>query len=100
MNFKKRTLGMIAIAFVALGFTAASACTGIRLTAEDGSVIHARTLEFSIDLKSDVVVVPRGYNRTAATPDGKEGIKWTSKYASVGANGVNMPFIFDGRYSG
>jgi choloylglycine hydrolase len=30
----------------------ASACTGIRLIAEDGSVIHARTLEFGLDLES------------------------------------------------
>ena len=28
----------------------AEACTGIRLTAADGSVVHARTLEFGIDL--------------------------------------------------
>jgi len=72
------------------------ACTGIRLTAEDGSVIHARTLEFAVDLNSDVIVVPRGFNRTGKTPDGKDGLKWKSKYASIGANGVGMPYIFDG----
>jgi hypothetical protein len=31
---------------------AAQACTGIRLIAEDGSVVCARTLEFGIDLDS------------------------------------------------
>ncbi len=72
------------------------ACTGIRLTANDGTVVHARTLEFSIDLHSDVIFVPRGYTRIGSTPDGKEGLKWRSKYASVGANGVGLPFIFDG----
>lgn len=96
MNFKKRILGAIAIAFLAIGFTAASACTGIRLKAEDGSVIHARTLEFAIDIESEVIVVPRGYSHTATAPDGKKGMSWKSKYASVGANGVNMPYIFDG----
>ncbi len=69
----------------------AFACTGIRLTAQDGSVVAARTLEFSIDLDSNVLVVPRGYARTGTTPDGEEGLKWTSKYASVGANGVGLP---------
>jgi choloylglycine hydrolase len=72
------------------------ACTGIRLTAADGAVVAARTLEFAIDLHSDVIVVPRGYARAGTTPDGKEGLKWKAKYASAGANGVGLPFLFDG----
>ena len=51
------------------------ACTGIRLIAGDGTVVHARTLEFGIDLKSNVIMVPRGYARVGTTPDGKEGLK-------------------------
>jgi choloylglycine hydrolase len=72
------------------------ACTGIRLIAVDGTVVAARTLEFAIDLQSEVLMVPRGYARTGTTPDGKEGLKWTAKYASVGSNGVGQPFLFDG----
>ena len=75
---------------------AAHACTGIRLIAEDGTVVHARTMEFAIDIHSDVIMVPRGYARTGTTPDGKEGLKWKAKYASVGANGVGLPVLFDG----
>jgi len=59
-------------------------------------VIHARTLEFGIDIESSVLVVPRGYARSATAPDGKSGMQWTSKYAVVGANGAGVPFIFDG----
>src|ERR1700730_12186656 len=47
----------------------AQACTGIRLIAADGTVVYARTLEFGIDLKSDAILVPRGYSRTGTTPD-------------------------------
>ncbi len=72
------------------------ACTGILLTAADGTVVHARTMEFAIDIQSDVIMVPRGYARTGTTPDGKPGLKWKAKYASVGANGVGQPYIFDG----
>src|SRR5712692_11741898 len=72
------------------------ACTGIRLIAEDGTVVHARTMEFAIDIHSDVMMIPRGYARTGTTPDGKEGLKWTAKYASVGLNGVGLPVLFDG----
>jgi choloylglycine hydrolase len=74
----------------------ASACTGISLTAEDGSVIHARTMEFAIDIHSDVIVIPRGYSRVGTTPDGKPGKSWKAKYASVGTNGVGFPVLFDG----
>ncbi len=95
-NGLKSVLIGAACALLVLMHSPADACTGIRLTAEDGSVIHARTLEFAVELNSDVIVVPRGYNRTGTTPDGKNGLKWKSKYASVGANGVGMPFIFDG----
>lgn len=74
----------------------ALACTGIRLIAEDGTVVHARTLEFGTNLESDVIVIPRGYARTGTTPDGKPGLAWNSKYASVGANGLGFPVLFDG----
>ena len=40
------------------------ACTGIRLIADDGTVVHARTMEFAIDIHSDVMMFPRGYART------------------------------------
>jgi choloylglycine hydrolase len=74
----------------------AQACTGIELIAVDGTIVHARTLEFGIDLKSDVIMVPRGYSRTATTPDGKPGKTWISKYASLGANALGMPVLIDG----
>lgn len=74
----------------------AQACTGIRLTAGDGTVVHARTLEFGTDLQSEILMVPRGYERTGTTPDGKNGLKWKAKYASVGMNGASLPILFDG----
>jgi len=74
----------------------AQACTGIELIAVDGTVVHARTLEFGIDLKSDVIMVPRGHSRTGTTPDGKPGKTWTSKYATLGANALGMPVLIDG----
>lgn len=74
----------------------AEACTGIKLIAEDGAVIHARTLEFGIDLDSDILMIPRGFARTGTTPDGKPGHTWKTKYASVGANGADLPILLDG----
>ncbi len=85
-----------AAAICSLLANAAHGCTGIRLIAEDGTVVYARTMEFANDIHSDVMMIPRGYARTGTTPDGKEGLKWKAKYASAGANGVGLPVLFDG----
>jgi choloylglycine hydrolase len=53
-------------------------------------------MEFAIDIRSDLMMIPRGYARTGTTPDGKEGLKWRAKYASLGLNGVGLPVLFDG----
>ena len=39
MNFKKNTIGLIALAVTAAGITSASACTAITLTAKDEGVV-------------------------------------------------------------
>jgi choloylglycine hydrolase len=77
------TIGVCAM-LLSSAAQSAQACTGIRLTAGDGTVVHARTLEFGTDLQSEILMVPRGYERTGTTPDGKNGLKWKAKYASVG----------------
>jgi choloylglycine hydrolase len=93
-----KALSVIGIGAILLNCTAqsAQACTGIRLVAADGTVVNARTMEFGIDIQSDAMMVPRGFARTGTTPDGKQGLKWTTKYASVGMNGVGLPILFDG----
>src|SRR3989440_3253924 len=91
----RNTLMVVAVICSLLG-NEAHACTGIRLIAEDGTVVHARTMEFAIDIHSDVIMVPRGYARVGTTPDGREGLKWKAKYASIGANGVGLLVLFDG----
>jgi len=94
-NQMRKTI-IVAAAFCSLLAPTVQACTGIRLIAEDGTVVHARTMEFAIDIHSDVIIIPRGFARTGTTPDEKEGLKWKAKYASVGANGVGLPVLFDG----
>jgi choloylglycine hydrolase len=92
-----RTLFAHALAVAALfGAQAAEACTGIRLIARNGDVVFARTLEFAIDINSEVIMVPRGFARTGTAPGGRPGMRWTSRYATLGANGEGLPYIFDG----
>ena len=81
---------------LALSPALAEACTGIRIIAEDKSVIRGRTMEFGVDTQSNVILVPRGTERTATAPDGAKGKTWTAKYASLGMNALGMPILVDG----
>lgn len=93
-NVRKLTIGASLLALVA--GSVAQACTGIELTAQDGTVVHARTLEFAIDIQSQITMIPRGYARVGTTPDGKPGLASTAKYASVGMNALGMDVLVDG----
>ena len=59
-------------------------------------MIYARTLEFAVDMVSNVAVVPRGFEAVGTAPGDKPGMTWKTKYASVGANAENLPVIIDG----
>jgi choloylglycine hydrolase len=73
------------------------ACTGITLKAKDGAVVYGRTMEWgTFDLKSRVVIVPRGYKFTGHTPDEKAGMNWNAKYGIVGLDAVEKDMIVDG----
>jgi choloylglycine hydrolase len=76
---------------------AALACTGLTLKAQDGAVVFGRTLEWgSFDLHSRLVIVPRGHQFKALTPDGVAGRTWTATYGAVGLDAVEKDFIVDG----
>lgn len=71
------------------------ACTGIKLTSKDGSVIHGRTLEFGVEVDISAAIVPRGYSFKGTTPMGN-GLSYTSKYGAVGAFAFGEPALMDG----
>lgn len=71
------------------------ACTGIKLIAKDGSIVHGRTAEFGVELDLSVVVIPRNYVFVGTTPLGK-GISYKSKYAVLGASTFNQLAVLDG----
>lgn len=70
------TLKKLAISVTIAATTATSAlsCTGITLTAMDGSVVYGRTMEWgAFDLLSRVMIVPRGHSFVALMDDGEPG---------------------------
>jgi choloylglycine hydrolase len=90
----------VAVATLIAAFISATtpgfACTGISLKAQDGAAIRGRTLEFGFPMQSNVIVVPAGKEMSGTLPDGGKGLTYTSRYAIVGANALNLPAILDG----
>jgi choloylglycine hydrolase len=87
-------VGMFAL--TAVTPSTAPACTGITIKPKDGSIIFARTLEFAVDLKSNILVVPRGKEYVGTAPGDKPGLRWKTKYGVVGANAFDLPVTVDG----
>ncbi|MCF8043325.1 MAG: choloylglycine hydrolase family protein [Desulfarculaceae bacterium] len=94
MKFLGFLLGVAAAAILAV--VPAAACTGITIHAQDGAVVHARTMEFGIDLQSQVLIIPRGYAISATGPGNKPGLKWKAKYAAMGMDAFGLTALADG----
>lgn len=71
-------------------------CTGIRLKSKNGAVVCGRTLEFGSDIQSKILMIPRKHTFSGITSTGGQGLPWSSRYAVVGANMLNMTEIADG----
>lgn len=96
MKLHKQLLIAMLVAY-SLVCSAAYACTGITLKAKDGAVVYGRTLEWgAFDLKSRVIIIPRGQEFTGTTPDGKSGLKWKAKYGVVAIDALEKILIADG----
>ena len=88
---------LLSAAAIICGAHAALACTGISLTATDGSYIQARTIEWAYGaLKSEYVIIPRGQELQSYTPSGMNGAKFKARYGVVGLAVVEREFIAEG----
>ncbi len=75
----RRTMHTAAMAAVILicmlSAHTASACTGIRLTGTDGTVVYGRTMEWgAFDWQTTASVTPRGHSFQAGLQDGVDGM--------------------------
>ncbi len=75
----------------------ALACTGIVLRASDGATVPARTMEFSFDIHSNILVIPAGTSIEKLIMDeNNKGGTYKAKYGFVGANALDKPIVVDG----
>ena len=82
-------------------FLAIDACTEIRVTAEDKTVVVGRSMEFMIDVMSYIVVEPKDYPHTAELPKtcsrSSSAITWTNSYKIAYLDALSSPFSCDGQ---
>jgi choloylglycine hydrolase len=82
---------------ISLSSISSSACTGIRLIAQDKSVVYGRSMEWgAFDLQSRINIIPRGYKFRGLTPDGLNGKSWKTKYGIVGLDMMYKKALADG----
>jgi choloylglycine hydrolase len=90
---------LVSFSLLVLPLTTARACTSVLLPAGDGGFVYGRTLEFGLQLKSQLMIVPRNLAMTGTGPGGQFGVggmAWTAKYAAAGANAFGLPIMLDG----
>lgn len=96
MKLKK----MLVVPLMAAGLlspSVADACTGITLKSKDGATVVARTIEWGgSDLNSQYVIVPRNYKEQSYTPEGQNGMVFTSRYGYVGLAVQQKEFVAEG----
>jgi len=92
----RRTTILSLFVLAILHSSSVPACTGITIKPKDGSIIFARTLEFAVDLKSNILIVPKGKEFVGTAPGDKPGLRWKTKYGVVGTNAFDLPVIVDG----
>ena len=94
----KKFIFIIAATFlVGLSAEKANACTGISMTATDGSRVVARTVEWAATpMQCGYVVAPRGHAHQSYTPTGANGLKYNAVYGYVGIYTEYEPFVVEG----
>ena len=89
-------LSVVAAVFFLSAFQAL-ACTGIALTAADGSRVVARTVEWAASpMHCGYVAAPRGHSFRSFTPEGADGMQFKSIYGYVGIYTEYEDFVVEG----
>jgi choloylglycine hydrolase len=76
--------------------TIASACTDFRIIAKDNSVLITRSMEYGVDMKSNLRSSTRGRIFTTIAPDGHSGLSWKAKYGYLFLDALNVDAALDG----
>jgi choloylglycine hydrolase len=76
------------LAILLLSLVPIYACTRVVYHGANGEVITARSMDWKIDIGTNLWILPRGMKRNGET--GPNSLPWTSKYGSVIASGYDI----------
>ena len=79
--------GFVAGVLVLLS-AAAFACTRVVYLGPDGNIVTARSMDWKVDVATNLWIFPRGMARTGEA--GPNSVTWTSRYGSVVATGYDI----------
>lgn len=94
LNRTRQALCALAAATAVTAFTAATfgdaalACTRVVYLGPDGNIVTARSMDWKVDVATNLWIFPRGMARTGEA--GPNTLKWTSRYGSVIATGYDI----------
>ncbi len=83
-----RTLCTALVATTSMLITSAYACTRFVYHGQGNQIITARSMDWKVDVGTNLWVFPRGMQRTGEA--GPNSIQWKSKYGSVIASGYDL----------
>ncbi|MFN7151542.1 MAG: linear amide C-N hydrolase, partial [Microthrixaceae bacterium] len=66
-------------------------CTSFRISAQDGTVVVGRTMEFPTDMGTRITVLPVGFQGTGTGVDGAPGKRWSAAHGVVGMDAFGSP---------
>jgi len=85
MTWQGRAVLAMALAAMAVP---AGACTRAVYLGDNGDVITARSMDWKVDVATNLYVLPRGIARTGQA--GPKSVKWKARYGSVVATGYDV----------
>ncbi len=81
---------LLCLAVLIFSYGHSLACTDFQVKAQDESIVIGRSMEFHVEIGSEIVTFPRGKENVSTTPEGDKGLSWRSKYGFLGINGLGM----------
>jgi choloylglycine hydrolase len=74
-------------------------CTSFTIGDRSSGLVYGRTMEFTLDLRSEIVVIPAGAKLSGTDRHGEVGnggLQWEAKYAVAAANALGLVMAVDG----
>lgn len=88
LRFLRTTAAAVLFSTAAISLNTAQACTRVVYHGVNDQIITARSMDWSVDVESNLWIFPRGMKRNGEA--GPNSLEWTSKYGSIITSGYDI----------